>query len=751
MHHPLPQIMNLNLPLTSPEATPIAQGFSVSRADGRLTYFSNLLPFDSHDVDDHQAKALAIGRLRAECQLPAKDIVRALGVSRQSVTNHARTYREQGAAGFFKTRKARRRTAVDEATKARAEQLLADGMSGREVARQLNVARATLSENIRAGVIDLPAKDVRTVSTDDAGTHRSERDALERSAPMGRAATDVAGRTLAMAGVPDAGVVSFDKAAYSVERGGALAAVPMLLEEGLLSAPVQLPNGYYGLPSILLFVALMCVARVPNPERLRYQAPGEWGQLLGLDRCPEVKTLRSKLAALSEDFNAVLGWQQTLASRWLAADGDAAATLAVDGHVKVYSGSKGRIAKKFVPRQKLCLSASVSYWINTLGGQPLLCLHQDYDPGLVKVLEGEVLKELDSIGALPSQVPDLTVAGTVATPAVTLVFDREGWSPAMFKRLARRGIACITWQKNFNAERWAEADYQAHTVTIHGPAHSHEQQVLLAEQPLKLSNKLAVRQIRRRLACGREAAIITTHPTLAINEVAGVLFSRWAQENYFKYMRDEFNLDALTTYVLDPLDADTLVVNPTWRVLDKQVKRYRARLGSLRNRLAKCPAGDRATVAQKNRHCELTQDTEALQLELEQALAACKSTDKHIRAGELDEKDRLDVLPRSQRLLVDLIRMIAYRAETRMLPAVSGAQGKKRNPRKALQMLFGADANLIPDHDKGTLTVQVHGLGSNCVDGTLMPLLDELTATETCYPGTKLKLVYEISGNGSQA
>jgi hypothetical protein len=32
---------------------------------------------------------------------------------------------------------------------------------------------------------------------------------------------------------------------------------------------------------------------------LRYVAPGEWGKLMGLDRIPEVRTLRQKITQLS--------------------------------------------------------------------------------------------------------------------------------------------------------------------------------------------------------------------------------------------------------------------------------------------------------------------------------------------------------------------------------------------------------------------------------------------------------------------
>ena len=59
---------------------------------------------------------------------------------------------------------------------------------------------------------------------------------------------------------------------------------------------------------------------VRTPEALRHQAPGEWGALLGLDRCPEVKTLRRKIRALGRDPQRVRAWQNALAEAWVAAE-----------------------------------------------------------------------------------------------------------------------------------------------------------------------------------------------------------------------------------------------------------------------------------------------------------------------------------------------------------------------------------------------------------------------------------------------
>jgi hypothetical protein len=103
---------------------------------------------------------------------------------------------------------------------------------------------------------------------------------------MGYATTRTLERVLAAVGKLGAPAPVEFEPACDVAGGGVLAAIPALLAQGLLRRPpsYQLPQGFYGIDSIFLVLALMALARIRSLEQLRYQAPGEWGKLLGLDR-----------------------------------------------------------------------------------------------------------------------------------------------------------------------------------------------------------------------------------------------------------------------------------------------------------------------------------------------------------------------------------------------------------------------------------------------------------------------------------
>ncbi len=723
------------LPMCPADAIPISSVLSMISRDGATAYFVYLQPIYSHADADHRARNRMIGQFVDGGLASAKEIIAAFGVSRATVTRAVRRLREEGDAGFHKPRKPRSRTAIDGSCAAEAGRLRSEGLSIRRIAKLLGLSQSTLHRHFQEGRIPgwSPGGTPALAAGEAAEVlDKAARNGRDAEAPMGMAAHDVAGRVAASVGGM-AEVQPRFEAASAVACGGVLTALPALLENGLFRhAAPGLPKGYYGAATMLLFLCFLFLARLRAPEHLRFEAPGEWGALLGLDRCPEVKTLRRKLQAFSSDEQAVGAWQAALARDWAARDPELAASLCVDGHVKVYAGRKGHLPKHFVPRQKLCLPAATSYWIHALDGAPFLCLHQEVDPGMVRILRETILPELHEMGVLPAEADP-------AAPALTLVFDREGWSPALFRHLASCGIACITWRKGRKQPDWPADEFSRHAVPLHGPGGMREAPALLAERTVTLPNGLDVREIRRLTASGHQAPVITTHPGMSTAEIAGAMFSRWSQENWFKTMRTEFDLDAMPEHALAAVDDDTQVVNPVRRALDKALGRLRGKATVLRNRLFK--AGKQPTTD------ALLAQLAEVECEIGELAGKRRSIPKHVAAGSLDETQRLDALPQPMRRFCDTLRMIAYRAETAMMPCIAKAQGKKRNPRAALRALFSTEATILPDYPRKTLTIRILHLANKAHSRHLRPLLETLNATKTVFPGTDLTMLYELASD----
>ncbi|MCY4151356.1 MAG: helix-turn-helix domain-containing protein [Aestuariivita sp.] len=460
---------SISLPLQVADGVRIGNsGFLVHFSADLTVYYKHLDPIDFHDGCDRKAMLLRAARFAA-MGVRRADIEIVFGISRATLQRAIKKLRAHGEASFQQPAKKRGFSAISDEQKAQAETLLATRMPIQTVAITVGIVPQTLYFNIWKGnvahpgrnrrahseadrrpvaphsaeptdcsaladddveppapsfAVRNPAEDARTLVCRDTREHR------DRAATLGRGATDSAGRIAASVGMLTAVPVRFDEPLAAVAGGSVLTALPTLLQEGLVrnaASYLSLPKGYYGLQTILIFMAFLFMARVHNPEALHHQSPGEWGRILGLDRCPEAKTLRHKIKTIAANVAGVKQWQQQLTKDWMVATAARCATLSVDGHTKVYTGRKGRLPKQFVSRQKLCLPAASSYWLNALGGQPLLCLHQDLDPTLTKVLENDLVPSLEQLEVLKATAPNLLTTAAMA-PALTLVFDREGWS-----------------------------------------------------------------------------------------------------------------------------------------------------------------------------------------------------------------------------------------------------------------------------------------------------------------------------------
>ena len=567
--------------------------------------------------------------------------------------------------------------------------------------------------------------------------------------------------------------------------------MPALLLEGLLRHSRQhftLPPGFYPLETIFLVLAFMALARLRSVEALRYEPPGEWGKLVGLDRIPEVRTLRAKLGLLCAEPAPTAAWSGALAQDWMAAAEPASAgVFYADGHVRVYHGALTQLPRRYVTRERLCLRGTTDYWVNALDGRPFFVVTRPVDPGLVTVLREDIVPRLladvarlargpvaaprvaDPAGAaLPVAAPSaeprtiaLTPAAALpavspaaagpaerpAPPRFTLVFDREGYSPAFFAELKTLGVAILTDHKFPDAD-WPPGEFAPHTVTL---AHGEQVTMDLAERGTRLPNGLWLREVRRRGADATQVSILATDYACALGPIAVRMCARWCQENFFKYMREHFALDRLVEHGTAPLPETTRVVNPAWRRLDQAVRRetallhrHHAAFGA--HTLSPAPEPPELETWQR-RQGELTATLAQAAARVAELKTQRKNAPRHVELQALPAEERFARLRPTRKHLVDTIKLVAYRAETAMAHLVRETLARPDDARTLLRELYRTTADLQPDPAHKTLTVRLHPLATRAHDTTVRALCAELTATETTFPGTDLRLVYELAGS----
>jgi hypothetical protein len=555
-------------------------------------------------------------------------------------------------------------------------------------------------------------------------------------------------RLAAAIGALDAAPLEF-QSVDDVPMGGVLCALPALLSLGLLRHThdsFSLPKGFYPIETIFLVLAFLGLARIRSIESLRYQAPGEWGKLLGLDRIPEVKTMREKLGLLVREPGCAQKWSSTLAKEWMAAAPETAGTLYIDGHVRVYNGGLTKLPRHYVSRQRLRLRGTTDYWVNAMDGQPFFVVTQPVDPGLLAVLREQIVPRLKT--EVPGQPDAEQLAASPLLHRFTLVCDRESYSPDFFKQMRDERIAVITYHK-FPGEPWAQEEFTSRPVQLV----SGEQVTLdLAERGVCLSNHLWVREVRHRDKAGHQTSILATDYVHNLDRVSAAMFARWCQENFFKYMLEHYGLDRLIEYGTQELPDTTRVVNPAWRSLDGQVRKQAALLSREQAQFGAMHLPDLATAdaaAEHEQHKgQLLKDIQQRQAQLDTLKTMRKETPKHVSIADLPEADRFSQLQTDKKHLVDTIKMISYRAETMLAHLAREKLARADEDARAwVRGLLLSSVDLRPDPESKTLTVRLHRQATSAQDVALDHVCAELNATETIYPRTELRLVFQPVGS----
>jgi hypothetical protein len=533
--------------------------------------------------------------------------------------------------------------------------------------------------------------------------------------------------------------------AQDVTGGGVLWSLPALVANGLLEHTrdlFQLPKGFYSVVHVFLLLGYMALARIRTIEQLRYHPPGEWGQLLGLDRAPEVRTLREKVKALAEP-EAVADWGQRLSQQWMGEDPGEAGTLYVDGHVRVYHGGQTKLPRRYVARQRLCLRGITDYWVNDQRGRPFFVVSSPLNAGLLSVLEGELAPRL--LREVPGQPSAEELAANRHQHRFTMIFDREGYSPEFFQRMRKLRIACQTYHKYPDGD-WPAEEFSEQVVELpYGPP----VRMMLAERGIRLGEAGGwLREIRKLTQTEHQVSIVSTNFQESVSGIAGHMFARWSQENFFQYMRQHFALDRLVDYQTVPPDETAEVVNPAHRQLESEI---RSKTGKLQRLLAgfgklAVPSGleTESMATYEQRQGEMKEQIDLLQQEVEALKARRKQTSKRIPAADLSDAERFELLMPTRKQFIDLVKMIAYRAETAMAVVLREHLARGDDVRALLRQIFTADADLVPDPAAKILTVRLHHLSSRAADEAARSLAEHLNSTETVYPGTDLKLVYKL-------
>jgi lambda repressor-like predicted transcriptional regulator len=742
-------LSQLPLPLLPPGAAEIAPGVGLlAGEDGGLVAVHGLATFawDAGDEAGRRLAAVQLVRLRAASQ---GQVAEAFGVDPATIWRWDQAVASGGVAGLVPARRGPKGASkLTPALAGRIAELDAAGQTLRQIAAATGVSTFTVRAALGRVRPDGQGPAGRGEAEEaDQGSVPDQRDgaAVAADEPLPVLPDPVARdgeRALARWGLLGEGAepVFIPGARYPL--AGLLLALPALEGTGLLECARQvygqLKDGFYGLAATLLTLVFLALAGEPRAEGATRVPPAALGRVLGLDRAPEVKTIRRKLGELAAAGKAA-DLIMALARRHAAGRPEALGFLYVDGHARVYYGTR-TVQKTHIARLKFPAPATVETWVTDAGGDPVFMVVAEPSESLA--------------GELKRLLPGLRqVAGEGRR--VTVCFDRGGWSPALFADITEAGFDLLTWRKGPAPDVPAEAFATITCVDDRGREHQYD----LADTTVALTvhdgprkgQTVSLRQVTRRVPARgggtRQIHALTSRTGLAAGEVCWRLTSRWREENYFRYARTHFALDALDCHAAAADDPGRLVPNPAKKTAAAQVRHAEilaaaaqaqrdASLAALRN-----PAPGQPVTITNQMINALDAPVEAAHRELEAAADAAAAVPARIRLDQIaPDMARLEA---EVKQITHAIRMAAYNAETALARALEGRYARAGDEAYALiREALTASGDICPGN--GQLLIRLDPLTAPRRTRALAALCDQLNQAQACYPGTDFVLRYEV-------
>lgn len=691
--------------------------------------------------DDAVSERYVCVQLRLSGLATQVEIVDAFGYVRATQCRWERLYRDEGLSGLFTEPPQGRRSTMPRSVEDAVVDLHAEGLGMRRIAARLGLTLHEVSGvyKRRSLTPHLPQRQEKLFADPaPGGCAEVTEDEWPGDEPENND-TDEAG------GEPWDGVLAPQyESGSGVPWAGVLLALPVLRRHRVLEVFSEVYGtlgvlAFYGLQTMVTVMICLALWRVKRPEHLKGLAPWDLGRALGLPRVPEVKTVRRKLAQLAGQGQA-RRVMLALAEERIRQEEDLLGYLYVDGHVRAYSGQHD-LGKAYKMQRHMPVRATTDTWANDRNGDPLFLVTSEINEGLTTTLQPVLAQAQQLVGE---------------DRRITVVFDRGGWSPQLFVNLIRAGFDIITYRKGRSKDHDV-ASFERRTLTAEGREVeywlSDLAQARVGTADLDWGgdepHPLYMRQVTRlNPGTGHQTKVLTTRTDLEPAEVLWRMFARWRQENFFKYMMEEFAVDGLVEYGCLPVDPTLERPNPAYRALCEEIAGLKAEILRLQGRRcqligkpdagADAPPGFERYIPGQHQAAELYgKIREASQL-LEELEAKRDTLPERISAGDLDR------LRTERQQLATVLKIAAYRVETELVRLVADHYARtEEEGRKLIAAALRSAADLeVTDHElRVTIAPQSSPHRSEAIKG----LCASLNKLDTIVPGTRLRLVLDCA------
>ena len=598
--------------------------------DGEITF--------SYEKSDTVSKRMIWCDIYERGFVTYKQAAQGSGTTPTTVKNWIKRFREEGYTGLQDKVGRGSATIISENTRKQILELRELRLSMREIARRCNCSNSQVfniindskqlkrkspllnlefTEEVQAEDVqteDVQTEEVQTeevqteevqteeVQTEEVQTENAEsvevkniysEGLLDDKVEARRAKNRNSDRALAVLGKLEDATPYFAPCKH-VEYAGIFMAFVVLSQDAYLKIGMKIFKSigpaFYGLRTTLVTLITLALLRMKRPEHIMNENPEKLGKLLGLDKVFSVKTCRRKIGKLSKPIETINFMKELGNERFKEYKGDSKIVM-VDGHTVGYTGDK-KVGSTWSSRDNKVINAHTENWVNLKGNAPLFSFETDFNNGLVSSLEGVLDKTKEAL----------------STDSLTCVFDRGGSSALLFETLTAKGYGLITYQKGnykkIDKNKFKKVkkndDKRTKDETIRLGARNYNYFPFEQEVTLKINKKvdkgpnkrpgikdtkrtIVMRDIRILCKDGHQVSILANEKVkISAREIADIMFHRiGSQENIFKYMRQEFDVDGLVSYKFEDVSESVTHPNPKWTKQEKKISKIRKRQNGL--------------------------------------------------------------------------------------------------------------------------------------------------------------------------
>jgi transposase len=144
----MPQV---HLPIFPEGSSDINDHLAFEKRAGQVTYFYGTHPVFTHAEADLQSFRMYTSQLIVNGSAKGAQIQRAFGLPAVTVKRYVKQFREKGIASFFAPKVHRGPAVLTDEVIKKAQALLDEGLSRRDVAQRIEVKLDTFTKAIRAG------------------------------------------------------------------------------------------------------------------------------------------------------------------------------------------------------------------------------------------------------------------------------------------------------------------------------------------------------------------------------------------------------------------------------------------------------------------------------------------------------------------------------------------------------------------------------------------------------------------------